>query len=194
MEDFKNNKKYNAILDTSRELFWKHGIRRVSIEEICQKAETSKMTFYRYFPNKIELAKAVLDRFYDESMTDFRILIKENSPVSVKMQKMMQMKLKGTTDISNEFIQDLLHGTNKELSAFFEGKLKYIYSEGLKEFKKGQKEGWIRKGLNVDFMFYYFQKTANIMTEKDTISYFSSPQEMIMEVSNLMIYGIAPRE
>jgi AcrR family transcriptional regulator len=194
MEDSFKNKKYTAILDAAKELFWKHGIRRVSIEEICQKAETSKMTFYRYFPNKLELAKTVIDRFYDEGMTNFRKLIRENSPVSVKMQKIMQMKLEGTTDISNDFIQDLLHSTNIELSAFFEKKLKYVYSEGLMEFKTGQKEGWIRKDLNVDFMFYYFQRTSNILADESTLKYFSSPQEMIMEVTNLMIYGIAPRE
>ena len=46
------------ILNTARQLFWKHGIRRVSVEEVCREAGVSKMTFYRSFPNKIELAKA----------------------------------------------------------------------------------------------------------------------------------------
>jgi AcrR family transcriptional regulator len=194
MEDFSNNKKYLSILEVSRKLFWKHGIRRVSVDEICREAGTSKMTFYRFFPNKIELAKTVIDRFYDEGIIRFRNIIKEDLPFSEKMQKMIRMKVEGSNDISNEFIQDLLHGNNDELSKFFEQKLKFIYSELIKEFKKGQEIGWIRKDLNVEFMFYYFQKTAEIMADNETMAQFSSPQEMILEMANLMIYGIVPRE
>ena len=39
------SKKQLELLKIARELFWKHGFKRVSIEEICQKASVSKMTF-----------------------------------------------------------------------------------------------------------------------------------------------------
>ena len=194
MEDFKNNKKYIAILDASRELFWKHGIRRVSIEEICQKAQTSKMTFYRYFNDKTDLARKVIDKFYDEGIINFRKIVQEDTPISEKMQKMIQMKLEGSTDISNEFIQDLLSNTSPELSLYFKEKMEFIYTVVINEFKIGQKDGWIRKDLNIEFMFFYFQKTALLLADKEFLSQFRSPQEMILEVTNLIIYGIVPRE
>ncbi|PID93656.1 MAG: hypothetical protein CSA95_07025 [Bacteroidetes bacterium] len=37
MEAFKENKKFQSTVKKAKELFWKHGIRRVSIEEICAK-------------------------------------------------------------------------------------------------------------------------------------------------------------
>jgi AcrR family transcriptional regulator len=194
MKDLINNKKYIAIMKAARELFWKHGIRRVSIEEICREAKTSKMTFYRFFPNKIELAKIVMDRYYEQGVLDFRKLIREDCPVSEKMQKMIRMKLEGSSDLSNEFVQDLLSSTSPELSSYFNEKMKFIYSEVINEFKIGQKDGWIRKDLNVEFMFFYFQKTASLLADKDLLSQFRSPQEMILEVTNLIIYGIVPRE
>ncbi len=192
MEDFINNKKYIAILGVSRELFWKHGIRRVSVEEICQKAQTSKMTFYRFFSDKIDLARKVMDQFYDESLVNFRKIVQEDTPVSEKMQRMIQMKLEGSTDISKEFIQDLLNGSNPELTDYFEKKLKFIWEEGIKEFKIGQEQGWIRKDLNIEFMFYYLQKTTTFLVDDEVLAKFSSVQEMILEVTNLIIYGIAP--
>ncbi len=193
MEDFKNSKKYTAIMSASKDLFWKLGVRRVSIEEICREAKTSKMTFYRYFPDKIDLAKKVIDQFYDESMTNFRKIIREKSPVSEKMQKMIKMKMEGSTDISTEFIQDLLNSSDPELSSYFKEKLKFIYAEGIKEFKIGQNDGWIRKDLNVEFMFLYFQKTTSFLADKKILEQFKSPQELIMELTNLVIYGIVPR-
>ncbi|MCX6327776.1 MAG: TetR/AcrR family transcriptional regulator [Bacteroidia bacterium] len=194
MENFKNNKKYIAILNTSRELFWKHGVRRVTVEEICREAKTSKMTFYRFFPDKIELAKKVLDLFYEESLLNFRKIIRDDSSASVKMQKMIQMKLEGSNEISNEFIQDFLISANLGLTSYFEEKLKVIWAAGIKEFKLGQDEGWIRKDLNIEFLFFFSQKIIPVLNDKDLLNLFSSPQDLIVEVANLIIYGIAPKE
>jgi len=194
MEDLANNKKYSAILDASRKLFWKHGFRRVTIEEICREARTSKMTFYRFFPDKIELAKTVLDQYYTDSMVSFRKIIHENSTAAVKMQKMIEMKLEGSNDISNEFIQDFLFSKDATLSAYFAERLKDIYAEGMREFKNGQEAGWIRKDLNVEFLFNFSQKILPVITDDSMLKLFSSPQEMIREVSNLIIYGIAPKD
>jgi AcrR family transcriptional regulator len=194
MEDNSQNKKRSAILDTARKLFWKHGFRRVTIDEICRESKTSKMTFYRYFPDKTELAKTVLDLFYEESMVNFRKIIRDNSSTAVKMHKMIQMKIEGTNDISNDFIQDFLGSTNPELTNYFDGKLKNIWEEGIREFKLGQEEGWIRKDLNVEFLFCFSQRIVPVITGEDMLRLFSSPQELIAEVSNLIIYGIAPRE
>jgi AcrR family transcriptional regulator len=194
MENPVNNKKYTAILSASRKLFWKHGFRRVTIEEICREAETSKMTFYRFFTDKSELAKVVLDQYYDENMQIFRNIIRENSSAAVKMKKMIAMKLEGSNDISNEFIQDFLFTKDSSLFEYFEKKLKFIYSEGIREFKNGQEEGWIRKDLNVDFFFYFNQKILPLIIDQQTLNFFNSPQDMIAEVSNLIIYGIAPKD
>lgn len=194
MEEPVKNKKYSAILEASRKLFLKHGFRRVTIEEVCREAKTSKMTFYRFFPDKSELAKKVLDQYYDESMLTFRNIIHENTPASVKMRKMIEMKLKGSDGISNEFIQDFLFSKDSSLSEYFEKKLKLIYAEGIREFKNGQEEGWIRKDLNVEFLFYFNQKILPVITDDETLKLFESPQDMIAEVSNLIIFGITPKE
>jgi AcrR family transcriptional regulator len=47
------NQKYLKILAAGRDLFWKHGFKRVTIEEVCREAGASKMTFYKFFENKI---------------------------------------------------------------------------------------------------------------------------------------------
>lgn len=194
MEDLVSNKKYLAILEVSKKLFWKHGVKRVTIDEICHEARTSKMTFYRFFANKTELAKVVIDRYYEESLTKFRAIIRADTSPAEKMQRIIGLKLEGSNDISNEFIQDLLSNNNPELASYFSEKLRYISSEGIREFKNGQMEGWIRKDLNVEFMFYYYTRSAAYMTEPEMLAHFGSAKEMILEMSNLIIYGIVPRD
>jgi hypothetical protein len=194
MEGPEKNKKYISVLDASRKLFWKHGVRRVTIEEICREANVSKMTFYKFFPNKIELAKKVLDRYYDEGLVTFRNITRADTTAAEKFRQMIQMKIEASDEISHEFIQDLFVNNKEELFSYFETKLKFIYGEGVKEFKTGQEKGWIRKDLNVEFMFFYFQKTSAFLAGDEVLAKFSSPQEMIIEVSNLLIYGMTPRD
>ena len=49
------------ILKTSGELFFKFGIRSVSIDDICNDLHISKKTFYTVFKQKDELVVELLD-------------------------------------------------------------------------------------------------------------------------------------
>ena len=62
----KISKKQQQIIETAEELFFRHGIKRVTVEEICQKASVSKMTFYKYFANKNDLAEHIILRIFEQ--------------------------------------------------------------------------------------------------------------------------------
>ena len=62
----KENAKREALLNTGRRLFWKYGFKRVTISEICEEADVSKMTYYRCFENKTDLAKTIFDKVVKE--------------------------------------------------------------------------------------------------------------------------------
>ena len=66
------NSKKKQIVNTARELFWKHGFRRVSVEELCREANVSKMTFYKHFRNKDELVKFIIDTLTGTAMKKYR--------------------------------------------------------------------------------------------------------------------------
>lgn len=186
------NKKQKAILETSRGLFWKYGFRRVTINEICREAKTSKMTFYRFFPNKLELARSVFDEVADEGLLNFRKILKEHSSPSEKVKKMLQLKLDGTNNISNEFINDFYNNPDLGLKQHIEEKTRSVWVEIIKLFKDGQNEGWIRRDLKVEFLFFFLQNTSAIMADKELLKLYNSPQDLIMEIANLFVYGISP--
>jgi len=192
MEDFTINKKHKALLDTSRELFWKYGFRRVTIDEICREAKTSKMTFYRFFPNKLELARTVLDQFYDENLKSLREFHQLDSSPSDKMKRILEMKLEWTNDISNEFLQDFYINPELGLSQYIEEKTGIILTEIIKFFQIGQDEGWIRKDIKVEFLLFLIQKTSGMISDRELLKLYNSTQDLIMELTNLFVYGISP--
>lgn len=192
MVDITKNKKYKALLDTSKDLFWKYGFRRVTIDEICREAKTSKMTFYRFFPNKLELARAIIDKVTNESMSQFREIANEDSSPTLKMKKMLNLKLEGTNNISPEFLKDFYNNPDLGLSDYLEKKSKSALSEIINIYKEGQKKGWIRKDLNVDFLIYFIKKTTPLVSDDELLKLYNSPQDLIMELTNFFIYGILP--
>ena len=194
MDNTSGNRKYMAILGISRELFWKYGFRKVTVEEICREAGTSKMTFYRFFPNKVELAKTVLNLFYEESMVKFREIINGNYSPSEKMRMMIEMKLEGANQISDEFIQDIYLGGTPEMTSFMEGRIKYFLNETLKDFERGKEEGWLRQDLNVPAFIYFSQQMTTFLNDKELKKFFKSTPDLIMELANLLVYGIIPNK
>jgi AcrR family transcriptional regulator len=189
------SKRYSAIMHTARELFWKYGFKRVSVEEICEKSGVSKMTFYRFFPNKLELAKAVFDEVINNGLVAFRNILETSKfNTAQKIQMMLALKMNGTYDISQEFLQDFYNNPELGLKDHIEKRTKSVWQEVIEDFKKAQKKKIFRKDFKPELLFYISQKFQELVNDKSMLALYDNPQALIMDVANLMIYGIAPRE
>ena len=192
MEDFTQNKKYNDILETARVLFWKYGFKRVSIEEICREAKTSKMTFYKFFPNKLDLAKAVFDSVVGKSVTQFKIHLDEAKTASELLANMLQMKRDGIHDISKEFIADFYTNPELGLKDYINEKTQQVWLEMVGDFKLAQERGLFRKDLNIEFFLYFTRKFSDYLDDPYMNQLFPNPQDLVMELTRMSAYGISP--
>lgn len=190
----KMSKKQASILLTAKELFWKYGFKKVTIEEVCQKANASKMTFYRLYPNKMDLAKAVFDMVIDKSIEEFRSLMRSSLPASEKMKKMLTMKLEGTNDISKEFMMDFYSNPDLEISVYIQKRSVVVWQSVIEDFKRGQNEGWLRKDFKPEIFFLMSQKIMELTTDENVLGLYQNPQELVMEIANFFTYGIIPHE
>ena len=97
------NPKYQQLVHTAWSPFMKYGIRRVSVEEICREAGVSKMTYYKYFKNKTELVKCLINQFISDGMDKYRNTMDQDIPYTEKVKQVIQQKFDGTKDLSREF-------------------------------------------------------------------------------------------
>lgn len=186
--------KKDQILSVSRELFWKHGFKRVSIEEICEKAGISKMTFYRAFPDKISVAKAVFEAEVERGMKRFREILHDNSSPAEKIKSILKMKSDSTTNISREFLQDFYSSEKTELRNYVADLTTRTWTESINDFKKAQKRGVFRKDFKPEFLFYISQKLAESLTDEKLLALYGSPHELLVELSNFFGYGLSPHD
>jgi AcrR family transcriptional regulator len=179
------------IMDTGQELFWKYGLKRVSVEEICKKAGISKMTFYRHFENKIELAKAIYDRIIEESTIAFRdIMTDETTSVHQKVESMLKLKLESTQNISREFLEDFYTNPETGLPSYIEKRTTESWNDMIGLFREAQAKGLFRKDFKPEAFFMISMKTIDLLKDERLLALFDTPQDLVMELTRIFTFGI----
>lgn len=192
MSDLTKNIKYNDLLDASQKLFWKFGFKKVTIEEICRDAKVSKMTFYKHFDNKAEVAKKVIDRLVAKAIADFTDLKNNASSSAELIEGMLKMKKEGIHEISKEFLTDFYADTDLGLAEYLQVKTGEVMVSMLADFKELQDRGLIRSDLNIQFYLYMANKLSTFMDDPYLLSLNANPEDLIMEFTNLFAYGMSP--
>lgn len=187
------NPKYQQIVAKGKELFWKHGVKRVSIEEICREAQVSKMTFYKFFPNKKELAKEIIKVVIGKGVDDFNELVASDKSFTEKVQEMFFLKHEATKDISPEFINDLYKnpelGLHSELEALGQRSMA-VFVQFLNDSKE---KGFIREDVKIEFILVYQNNLTQMMDNPQLMSLYEKPEDFIMDAMNFLFYGIMPK-
>ncbi len=194
MKNPRKTKSYQAILQRATSLFWKHGVRRVTVEEICREAEISKMTFYRLFNNKNEVAEQVLDGVLEGSMMRYKSIMRQPVPFSEKIKQIMLLKQDTTTGISEEFIRDIYQHEDSGLKQRMEDYRKRMMEEVIEDFRIAQQNGWIRKDLKPEFIMYAMEQFSAMILDEKLIAMYKNSQDIIMEITNFFFYGILSYE
>ncbi len=186
------NKKHDQIIQAARDLFWKYGMKRVSIEEICLKAGVSKMTFYKNFANKTALALFILQQHYSESMIDYHRIMDSNLSYPEKIEQGIELKLKNTQNLSQEFVNELYKNGDPEIMDFMQQMVKGSLEAFMTDFKTYQQKGEIRSDVKPEFMLYMLNKMTDMTTDDNFIRLFENPADMVRTISSFYFYGIMP--
>lgn len=194
MNELHSNQKYIDIFKTGKDLFWKYGIKRVTIEEICKEAGVSKMTFYKFFPNKIELAKTIWEKVITDSLYKFKNVVNSNAEFQEKVKEMFSIKLQAAEDISLEFINDVY----KHPEIGLQNKIEEYGNQSLQIFidflKQSQKNGLIRKDIKIEFILYYFNQMSQMFDDANLVANYKQPHDLVMESMNFLFYGLSPKK
>ncbi|MCD6116697.1 TetR/AcrR family transcriptional regulator [bacterium] len=189
----RKNEKFDRIISTGKKLFWKYGIKRVSVEEICQHSNVSKMTFYKYFKNKVDLACTILDGLVKEGVADYNKIMSSDDTFKNKLENIILLKIKYSENLSFEILNDLYSGNFPQLNNLMENASEKNLKFFRQDLKKAQDKGEIRKNLDLDFLMYILNKSTDIIKDKQLRAHFKSPQEMIRELVEFVFFGIVER-
>ncbi|HER43328.1 MAG TPA: TetR/AcrR family transcriptional regulator [Candidatus Eisenbacteria bacterium] len=186
----KGSKKMDHIIETATELFTRHGIRRITIEEICRAAGASKMTFYKYFDNKIDLLRHIWERWFDEGYRMLDEIDAMNIPFPEKMRRLIEYKMDLVSRMSPEFLGEVVHAS-PALAAFVEEMKAKNLSRFMAFVEKAQERGDMRV-MKPEFFLAVMNAMQDIVHDDRLARLYPDRLEMIREVHNFIFFGILP--
>ena len=178
------------ILEAAKELFFKHGFKRISIEDICNKANVSRRTFYVYYENKTDLLIKLLDRDHEIQLQKISAINNSNLPFSEKLIQMTNYHIAQLEQMTPEFLADIHDPSFVEFREHYEEKGKYCKEKTHIFFAEAQKRGDIRSDLDINFL-QLFMNYAMASLKNDKIKKHSPDPALLMrKVADMLFYGI----
>ena len=189
------NEKHRQIIQTGQRLFFKFGIKRVTVEEICKEANVSKMTFYKHFKNKNELVKEITKLIMEVNLNKYReFMSRTDISFEEKIRQTIEMKMEGTSDISDAYFDDYMIHSDPELATFIQTESAKVYKEVLNDYMDAQKRGEIRQDIKPEFIQYFMNHLLELAKDENLLGLYEHTQELIMELVNFFFYGLMNRK
>ena len=181
------------LLSSAKELFWAFGVKKVKVEEICAKAQVSKMSFYRHFDNKVDIAEQLLIQLMEEGMQRYRLIMAEDIPFDRKIQAIIKEKHKNAEGLSKLFLQDI-YTHYPEIMQHMEVYRKQALTEHMNDLRQAQSEGYIRKDVKLDFVMYMLEHIHVLLKDNALLDLFDSTQEATDSLTKFIFYGVMKHE
>ena len=140
-------------------MFFRLGIRSVSIDDICHELGMSKKTFYVYFASKDELVEQLLQANINYMASKMEGLLKTGD-FSQLVKKFIKHQEAEKNDVRrvSQLVYDLKKYYPRQFAQFqvncFETQKEYIQ----RYLEMGQKAGLVRANLNIELVAVLFAK------------------------------------
>lgn len=181
----KSSKKRDQIIRAGEDLFSRFGAKRVTIEEVCREAGVSKMTFYKYFSNKVDLVRTIRDDLVDECFRKFDEIKTLDLPFPDKINLMTQWKVEFGNRVNAEFIRELV-SIDEVLE---QAKRRYLGN-----IVRAQENGDLRSDIDPEFLWLVVDKLGELVkdgTWRKVCSDFGRYQQ---QLRTLLFYGLLARK
>jgi TetR/AcrR family transcriptional regulator, cholesterol catabolism regulator len=179
------------ILKTSLELFFKFGIKRVTMDDIAKELGMSKKTIYQFFKEKDDLVNQLVIVEMQKQECVFKNIenqaqdpIHEIILISNTMREMMQ-------HINPIFFLDLQKFHPKAFLEFQKFKSECAYHDLLRNINAGKNSGVYRNDVDEEFTAKYRLAQIDMLMFGDYFSFekisFTKSHELLLE---MFVFGI----
>jgi len=187
----KEPKKKTQIVEAAEKLFNQFGFKKVSVEEICQAADVSKMTYYKYFANKNELIKYLWQMMINESWAKLDQLEQQDVPFAEKVKMIIEMKEAATSQMGSEYIRDYLNMV-PELMDFYNQIFGEVMTRFMGIIRKAQEKGEVRKSIRPEFFLAVINLMMELAKNEQLAAVYANYADFALEINNFLYYGLMP--
>ena len=147
------------IIKTAGDMFFRLGIRSVSIDDICHELGMSKKTFYVYFESKDELVAQLLHAnvAYIAGKMEELLQMRDFRKLVVRLLKHQETEKNDVRRVP-QLVYDLKKYYPQQFAQFQRKCFKTQKAYIMAYLEQGQKEGLVRANLNIELVAVLFAK------------------------------------
>ena len=140
------------ILFAAYELFFRYGIKSVTMDDIAKHLSISKKTIYLSFQDKDEVVHTLMEQVLLKDQADFITIAKNTSNVVEEVFVMMK-KMNGILNTINPNIfYDLKKYHPQTWSLFHKIRMEFVVNCVVVSLEKGKKDGLVRLDINSNIL------------------------------------------
>jgi AcrR family transcriptional regulator len=145
------------IVCGSLELFFRYGIKSVSIDDIANYLGISKKTFYHYFENKDEAIEVAANSLIERSKSYIVEIANDKADSLSKLFSMYQKLISQFNTCNPRFIYDIKKYYPDIFQIFTRFENNNLYEMITNIIKQGKEEGFFRKEIDEKNVFKFYQ-------------------------------------
>lgn len=142
----------SRIIIKARELFFRYGVKSVTMDDIASELGISKKTIYLHFEDKDELVHQMMLIEMDCDKSDWEELGNTSKNVIEKTVRSMDLFKQAFAEINPSAFFDIKKYHPKTWQLFEEHKQNFILESIIKDLKEGIEQGYFRPEIRVDIL------------------------------------------
>lgn len=136
------------ILTVAEQLFWRYGVRSVTMEDIAKGLGISKKTIYQHFADKDDILYQVIQEKVDTDMTEMDCMAVETDNPIEELMMVLEMMRKNQHEVSPNLLMDIKRYHPQAFGLFRQHMDQHIMKSILENIQKGIAQGVYRNDIN----------------------------------------------
>jgi TetR/AcrR family transcriptional regulator, cholesterol catabolism regulator len=142
----------DRIIAKARELFFRYGVKSVTMDDIASDLGISKKTIYLHFEDKDDIVYQLMLWEMNQDKCDWDDLEKTSKDVIERTVKSMELIKQAFTEINPTAFFDIKKYHPKSWQIFQDHKQNFILASIIKDLKDGIEQGYFRPDIKVDIL------------------------------------------
>lgn len=185
--------KSDLIRQTAHSLFAQYGWKRISVDEICQQANVSRVTFYKHFKNKKVLLMELLETQKNETRARFEGFLAEKMELEDIIKQIFLMHSEVLQGLySQPMLSDFNRYQDSDLQQFFAAMEQEKYQFMHHFFSQLQQRKIIQHDFPIDLIDIFIRKIDELIKDPLLIAVYQGKEPQLHENAiQLLMHGIA---
>jgi TetR/AcrR family transcriptional regulator, cholesterol catabolism regulator len=163
----KDKKQFHFLLGKSREMFMKHGVKSLTMDEIAKEMGMSKKTIYQFVENKAELINLTMKDFLEEERRLMEVILKKSGNSVEEMISMMEYWLQVVREFNAKTLNEVQKYYPETWKMYNEYRFNFMLGLIKNNLENGVKEGYYRGDLDADVISKIYILAVEILLNQD---------------------------